>query len=217
MFLRGFQRSDNSRGSSHPSSPSRCLRPATQSQFPCPGSRRSFDFLARHAFSSLTLAKSSRLQSSPERTKNARRSGALAHFSLRRSEARKDPSVMPAARKKRPGGATSSSSPARSVPKPARRRPGEQAAEKKMRERRSQDSDGLDSSAAVSSPPLRAPLLLFPMAGYHRSIFKEDPEAICQISCKQGYLAMAQAPKTVLVFGWAQDQPHQPLVESRSE
>ncbi|XP_070804591.1 E3 ISG15--protein ligase HERC5-like [Pituophis catenifer annectens] len=122
---------------------------------------------------------------------------------------------MPSARKRRPRGAPSSSSPAGSVPKPARRRPGEQVAEKQMRERRSQDSDGLDSSAAVSSPPLRAPLLLFPMAGYSRSIFKEDPEAICQISCKQSYLAMAQAPKTVLLFGWAQDQPHQPLVESR--
>lgn len=122
---------------------------------------------------------------------------------------------MPGARKRRPGGATTS--PAGSVSRPARRlrRPGEQVAEK-MREERSQESDRLDS-AAVSPPPLGPPLLLFPMAGHHRSIFKEDPEAICQISCKQGYLAMAQTPKTVLLFGWAQDKPHEPLVESRSE
>ncbi|XP_058048904.1 E3 ISG15--protein ligase HERC5-like [Ahaetulla prasina] len=122
---------------------------------------------------------------------------------------------MPASRKRRPGRATSRS-PAGSASRPASRlqRPGEQVAETKVPEWRSQESDGLDS-AAVSSPPVGPALLLFPTAKYHRSIFKEDPEAICQISCKQGYLAMAQAPKTVLLFGWAQDEPHQPLVESR--
>ncbi|KAM3831573.1 E3 ISG15--protein ligase HERC5-like isoform 2-T2 [Vipera latastei] len=123
---------------------------------------------------------------------------------------------MPGARKRRPGGATSS--PGGSLPRSTRslQGPGKKVAEK-MRERRAgaEEIDRLDSPA-VSSPPLRAPLLLFPRVGYDRSIFKEDPEAIRQISCKQGYLAMAQTPRTVQLFRWAQDERHQPaLVKNR--
>ncbi|KAG8134392.1 hypothetical protein E2320_007525 [Naja naja] len=118
---------------------------------------------------------------------------------------------MPGARNRRRGGAPSS--PAGSVSRPARRpRRSEEQVAQKTRERRSQETP----SPAVPSPPLGSPLLLFPMAGNHRSIFKEGPGVICQISCKQGYLAVAQAPKSVLLFGRAQDKPHQPLVEIRS-
>ncbi|XP_070614117.1 E3 ISG15--protein ligase HERC5-like [Erythrolamprus reginae] len=120
---------------------------------------------------------------------------------------------MPRARKRRPGRAAGS--PAGSVSAPRnRRRPGDEVTQK-TREERPQENDRLDSAAVPSPPLLRPALLLFPTAGYHRSIFKEDPEAICCISCKQGYLAMAHSPRTLLLFGWAQDEPHQPLVESR--
>ncbi|XP_026528407.1 E3 ISG15--protein ligase HERC5-like [Notechis scutatus] len=120
---------------------------------------------------------------------------------------------MPGARKKPRGGAPSS--PSGSVSRPARRprRPEEQVPQK-TRERRSQESGRL-ASPAGSSPPLGPLLLFFPTAGDHRTIFKGGPGAICQISCKQAYLAVAQTPKTVQLFGRAQDKPHQPLVESR--
>ncbi|XP_015675425.1 probable E3 ubiquitin-protein ligase HERC4 [Protobothrops mucrosquamatus] len=123
---------------------------------------------------------------------------------------------MPGAGKRRPGGATSSPGGSLSRPTRSLQKPGKKVAEK-MPERRAgaEGSDRL-SSPAVSSPPLRAPLLLFPRVGYHRSIFKEDPEAIRQISCKQGYLAMAQTPNAVQLFGRAQDERHQPaLVKNR--
>ncbi|XP_032079799.1 E3 ISG15--protein ligase HERC5-like [Thamnophis elegans] len=119
---------------------------------------------------------------------------------------------MPGARKRR--SVSAAGSPAGSVSRPPRRlREPEGKVAEKVREQRSQEEDRSDS-AAVSPPPLGPPLLLFPRAGVHRSIFKEDPEAVCQISCKQGYLAVAQTPKTVHLFGRGQDEAHQPLVES---
>ncbi|XP_039217127.1 E3 ISG15--protein ligase HERC5-like [Crotalus tigris] len=214
----GFQRSDTSVRIIPllPANPSFLLPPKAN---PLLGqrrdNRRSFDFLARHAFS-LTFGKSSRpLKRIAEEKPRVVLENLLGFF-LGRSRGEDPSSLMPGAGKRRPGGATSS--PGGSLSRPTRsfQKPGKKVAEK-MRERRAgaEGSDRL-SSPAVSSPPLRAPLLLFPRVGYHHSIFKEDPEAIRQISCKQGYLAMAQTPNTVQLFCRAQDEQHQPaLVQNR--
>ncbi|KAJ6655417.1 hypothetical protein lerEdw1_005414 [Lerista edwardsae] len=55
----------------------------------------------------------------------------------------------------------------------------------------------------------RPSLVLFPKSSFHPSFFKEDPGAILQISCKQGYLAMVKADRTVVVWEKAeQDESH---------
>ncbi|XP_007439326.3 E3 ISG15--protein ligase HERC5-like, partial [Python bivittatus] len=123
---------------------------------------------------------------------------------------------MRGARERRLGGGTTSAAAARSAPARRSRRSGKKVAEKMREQRSGARESGLSDSPAVSSPPRRPPLLLFPKAGYHPSIFEEDPEALCQISCQQGYLAVAKTPKTVLLLGQAKDEQHQHLAGSRS-
>ncbi|XP_063166473.1 E3 ISG15--protein ligase HERC5-like [Candoia aspera] len=122
---------------------------------------------------------------------------------------------MRGARERSLRGVRSSAAGARSTPARPVQRPGKTVAEKMRKQRSGAKGSGRLDSPAASAPPPRPPLLLFPQAGYHPSIFEEDPEALCQITCKQGYLAVARTPQTVLLFSRATDEQQQHLVGSR--
>lgn len=71
------------------------------------------------------------------------------------------------------------------------------------------------SSSSSSEPG--TPLLLFPKVGYLPTVFKGDLEAVRQINCKQGYLAIVKTNRTIVILSKAENKGRQSQTRNQSK